>query len=123
MDNKAKEILHSLVLDVINDHCKIIQDILTQCIHPITTVKVVVDTDTYDKDSIVIVFDNPVLEYTLGFDLDSHINACVDASVNIAIRAIVMTALKAFSDKMFDIFLKDPKEVEKIIKILNNSSN
>lgn len=116
MDNKAKEILHNLVLEVINDHCEIIHNILTQCIQPITTVKVVVDTDTYDKDSIVIVFDNPVLQYTMDFDLDTHINACVDSTVNTAIRAIVITSLKAFSDKMFDIFHKDPSEIDKILK-------
>ena len=116
MENKANKILHDLVLEVINDHCEIIHDILTQCIQPITTVKVVVDTNTYDKESIVIVFDNPVLEYTIGFDLDTHIDICIKATVNIAIKGIVATSLRAFSDKMFDIFHKEPKEVEKIIK-------
>lgn len=103
--------------DVINDTCKLITEYLTKCVKENTEVTTQISTKEGTNTQLInIKFDNPILSYTFTIPVMHYVDFANDAGILHALRAICSQALTRYSDLMFDQFMQDPQEIEKVIK-------
>ena len=117
---KRKEIhdlINKMFTDVINDTCYNITEYLTKCVKENTKVTTqIITKEGTNTQLISITFDNPIVNYTFNIPVMHYVDFANDAGVAHALSTICSYALRKYSNLMYDYFMQEPEEIEKVIK-------